>query len=419
MTTDTTYKEKFDLKELELNALLEITQAINNNLPEESLYKIYNFTLRAHLQIAKMALFVHDEEWSCKTFFGIRSKICSEQLTESLLSCEKITQLDPNAHGPLLAEFSLVIPIAHKTRKLAFVFVRGSDSIESDEDIVNTNFIQALSNIIIVAIENKKLARRQLEQEMFKRELEIAGNLQTYLFPKSLPKNEVLQVDAYYQPHHAIGGDYYDFITINEDQFLLCIADVSGKGIPAAMLMANFQASLRTLVRKTTLLQDIVTDLNYHIISNAQGQHFITVFIGIYDFKRKRFKYINSGHNPPIMLQPNAEPKMLDKGSTVLGVFDDLPFLEVGVLENISEFTIAAYTDGITETQNTHDDEYGTDRLIELVKLGLEKPLPEITQSIVNDVNDFRGGAPVKDDLTLLICRLNNNTNNPKKALEL
>src|SRR5690606_29458738 len=125
------------------------------------------------------------------------------------------------------------------------VFVGGLDKNEDgsvDED--GLRFIQALSNIIIVAIENKKLAAKQLAQEAFRKELEIASDVQQYLFPESLPNTDILKVEASYLPHDIVGGDYYDYIPINKDQFLICIADVSGKGIGAALMMSNFQASL-------------------------------------------------------------------------------------------------------------------------------------------------------------------------------
>lgn len=407
------YKARYELKELELNALLEITQAINNNLPEDSLYKIYNFTLRANLNIDKMALFVLDENWSCKSHFGGKEGIEKENLPESILCCEKITGIDPDIHGNAFACYDLVIPISHKTHNLAFVFVSARKNNASS--YINTNFVHALSNIIIVAIENKKLARRQLEQERFRKELEIAGNLQSYLFPKVLPDTESLKIKAYYQPHHSIGGDYYDFIPINEHQFFICIADVSGKGIPAAMLMSNFQASLRALARKTTLLQDIVGELNYHILSNAKGHHFITVFLGMYDFHRRRFKYINSGHNPPLFMIDDKEPVFLDKGSTVLGAFNELPFMEIGVFEDIDRFMLMAYTDGITEAQNPAEEEYGVERLELILKSTNNQSLANISQHIIEDLNQFRGTEPIRDDLTLLLCKLHNTGIDPLK----
>ena len=115
------------------------------------------------------------------------------------------------------------------------------DDYQNEDGI---KFIQALSNIIIVAIENKKLVRKQLPQESFRKEFEIASDVQQFLFPDKLPNTDLLKIEASYFPHDMVGGDYYDYIPINKNQFLICVADVSGKGIPAALMMSNFQASL-------------------------------------------------------------------------------------------------------------------------------------------------------------------------------
>lgn len=399
-------KAKYDLKELELNSLLEITQAINNNLPEESLYKIYDFTIRANLNIKKLALYVLDDHWDCKVNFGTSTDFYKEDFNKIFLSYEKIQSINIENNSPF-NEFQMIVPIAHKERKLAFVFISGYDELSDEE--VNTNFIQAISNIIIVAIENKKLARKQIEQEMIRRELEIAGNVQKFLFPKNLPYNDGIKVDAFYQPHHSIGGDYYDFIKLSEHQVLFCIADVSGKGIPAALLMSNFQASLRTLTRQTTLLQEIITELNYLVMSNAEGQHFITFFVAIYDAELKRLKYVNSGHNPPILVTQNKDLELLTEGSTVLGAFQELPFLNIGIIENISEFLFCAFTDGLTEITNEKDEEFGDAEIQNVVLANLQKEPKELNNSIIKAMDKFKGSNGFKDDITLLSCRVNTN----------
>jgi sigma-B regulation protein RsbU (phosphoserine phosphatase) len=395
-------KAKYDIKEMELNSLLEITQAINNNLPEESLYKIYNFTLRANLNIRKLALFVMDETWSCKVNYGTKTDFMQEVLPASLLETDKIKSLDDLPANSNFKEFELIVPIAHKNRKLAFVFVNSNKNNEGES--VNTNFIQALSNIIIVAIENKKLARRQLEQEMIRRELEIASNVQQFLFPKQLPDQSILKAAAFYQPHHSIGGDYYDLIELGDDQFLFCIADVSGKGIPAALLMSNFQASLRTLVRQTNLLQEIITELNFQIMHNAEGQHFITFFVGFYDRSRSRLKYVNSGHNPPILIRNGKEPEFLEDGSTVLGAFKELPFLNVGIIEDLEAFLFCSYTDGLTEINNENGEEFGLERIMELVSKYRHLDPEVLNTKIIDDLKEFKGSNSYSDDITLFTC---------------
>ena len=400
-------KAKYVLKEMELNALLEITQAINDNLPEESLYKIYDFTIRANLNIKKLALYVLDDDWECKVNFGTDVKFLGHEFDEQFLSYEKIENIKKSDHFPF-NEFQIILPIAHKDKKLAFVFISGDEEKKDKE--INTTFIQALSNIIIVAIENKKLARKQIEQEMIRRELEIAGNVQKFLFPKKLPYTDEIKVAAFYQPHHSIGGDYYDFIEISDNQFLFCVADVSGKGIPAALLMSNFQASLRTLSRQTNLLQDIITELNYLVMSNAEGQHFITFFGAIYDTKNKRLKYVNSGHNPPILVRKKKKIEMLTVGSTVLGAFKELPFLNIGIIEDIDEFLFCGFTDGLTEITNTKGDEFGEDEIVKIVRNNIDQDPTELNSSIINAMEIFKGENNFNDDITLFTCKVDANT---------
>jgi len=404
MTADA-IKAKYDLKELELNSLLEITQAINNNLPEESLYKIYGFTIRANLNINKLALYVLDDNWSCKVNYGTSIDFLQEAIDPNYLDYEKIQSNHIGNESPF-SEFEIIVPIAHKDRKLAFVFISRYDKLRNEE--VNTNFIQALSNIIIVAIENKKLARKQLEQEMIRRELEIAGNVQKFLFPKNLPDNEQVKVSAFYQPHHSIGGDYYDYIEISDHQFLFCIADVSGKGIPAALLMSNFQASLRTLTRQTNLLQEIIQELNYLVMSNAEGQHFITFFVAIYDTSTHRLKYVNSGHNPPVLIANGEDLQLLTEGSTVLGAFNELPFLNVGIKEDVKDFLFCAFTDGLTEITNEEDEEFGDVEIHNVVDRNRNLQPEELNKSIIDAMDKFKGGNSFKDDITLLSCSVSN-----------
>jgi sigma-B regulation protein RsbU (phosphoserine phosphatase) len=401
MVNEDIFKAKYDLKELELNSLLEITQAINNNLPQESLYKIYDFTIRANLNIKKLALYVLDDSWECKVNFGTLLNFRTQAFDVAFLKYDHITPINHLSGSPF-GEFRIIIPIAHKDRKLAFIFIGGFDEVLNED--INTNFIQALSNILIVAIENKKLARKQMEQEMIRRELEIASNVQKILFPRHLPNEGGLKAASFYQPHHSIGGDYYDFIEISDHQFLFCIADVSGKGIPAALLMSNFQAALRTLSRRTNLLQDIISELNHQVMSNAEGQHFITFFVAIYDKSVRRLKYVNAGHNPPILIRDNDRFQLLEEGATVLGAFAELPFLNVGIIENIDRFLICAFTDGLTEIRNSKGEEFGQYELYSVVEENKGQSPEELNDSIIAAMKVFKGENGYMDDVTIFTC---------------
>jgi sigma-B regulation protein RsbU (phosphoserine phosphatase) len=401
-------KKQFEIKELELNALLEITQAINSNLPEDSLYKIYNFTLRSNLNIRKMALFVLDDEWSCKVSFGTDNQIHKTDLLPEFKTIQDITHLREFKKCEF-TEFDIIIPVTHKSDTLALVFVGGLDKNDpryENEDGIR--FIQALSNIIIVAIENKKLVRKQLQQEAFRKELEIASDVQQFLFPERLPNTPTLKMEASYLPHDRVGGDYYDYVPINKNQFLICIADVSGKGIPAALMMSNFQASLRTLLRQTPNLTDIIEALNFQVLENTKGEKFITCFAAIYDIRLKTMVYVNAGHNPPILWTLKKGFQLLEEGCTVLGAMHPLPFLNEGFLTDLDEFLLFCYTDGVTETINESGQEFGMDALMNYFKQDhtYQKDLKRIHQDIILALDAFKGRNGYHDDITMLTCRV-------------
>ncbi|MCU0438440.1 MAG: PP2C family protein-serine/threonine phosphatase [Raineya sp.] len=390
-------------KELALSALLEVTQAINNNMAEDFLYRIYNFTLRGNLSISKMSLWVNDfGVWNCKTSFGSKNTTSSD--TFSIIAStasQNVSTLSESVFNAIFPDFEIIIPIFHKANSLAFVFASGMNGKEVDAD-----FIRTLTNILIVAIENKKLAQKQLEQEALRKELDIAAKVQQRLCPKDLPNTEKLQISAWYAPHSSVGGDYYDFIEISKDKFLLCIADVSGKGIAAAMMMANFQASLRTLARQTENLKEIVEELNYQVLQNAQGENFITFFVATYQYSNQQFSYINAGHNPPFLSYQNHLQR-LDQGTTVLGIFSPLPFITEAQIILRDDFFIFAYTDGLSEIINSEDEQFGEESIAKCLQTYSQKDLKVFHNQIIAEINHFKQDMPYPDDITFLSCKIN------------
>ena len=390
-------------KELALSSLLEVTQAINNNMAEDFLYRIYNFTLRGNLSISKMSLWVNDfGVWNCKTSFGSKNTTSSDVFSNiTLQASQNVSTLSESIFNDIFSDFEIVIPIFHKANPLAFVFASGMNGGDVDAD-----FIRTLTNILIVAIENKKLAQKQLEQEALRKELDIAAKVQQRLCPKDLPNTEKLQISAWYAPHSSVGGDYYDFIEISKDKFLLCIADVSGKGIAAAMMMANFQASLRTLARQTDNLKEIVEELNYQVLQNAQGENFITFFVATYQYSNQQFSYINAGHNPPFLSYQNHLQR-LDQGTTVLGIFSPLPFITEAQIILRDDFFIFAYTDGLSEIIDADDEQFGEERIAKCLQKYSQKDLEVFHSQIIAEINHFKQEMAYPDDITFLSCKIN------------
>ena len=266
-------------------------------------------------------------------------------------------------------------------------------------------FVQTLTNIIIVAIENKRLARENLMQVASRKELELASEMQAMLFPSVLPNDEKLMVSAYYQPHHQVGGDYYDYIRLNENEIAFCVADVSGKGVSAALLMANFQANLRALFKGNSSLREIIHELNSLVFGNAKGEKFITLFIAKYNFVTRILTYVNAGHNPSILVH-NDSVFSLTTGSIGLGMLQEIPKVREGVVHLSKGDIIFSYTDGLVEQCNENGEEFGMEKLMESLLLngqGIE--MKDLNKTIINSLDKYRQDVPYIDDIALFSCR--------------
>ncbi|NMM50717.1 GAF domain-containing SpoIIE family protein phosphatase [Marinigracilibium pacificum] len=401
-------KSEYDLKELQIQALLEVTQAINENLPEKSLYKIFEFTLRVNLRFSGLALFVNDYVWSIKSSFGVNPPVSGVEPPLKHVNLVSPTFINTE-RTDFFGQFNWVIPVKHKENLLALLYIKDStDGVVGDKSEGVFSFTQTLANLLLVAIENKKLARKELKRQAMKRELEIARDVQHYLFPDELRNDDQVVMNAFYLPHQNVGGDYYDYMPLaDNNKFIFCIADVSGKGVPAALLMSNFQAALRTLVRRTTDLEEIINDLNFHVFESANGQNFITFFIGLIDLKKDELTYVNCGHNPPMLFCPDGKVLSLDKGTTLLGAFHPLPFLDHGIIESIKGSYLFAYTDGLVEARNDSDEEMGSERVIDIMATN-KSYSPEVAHGIlINKLDEFRGKQRFPDDITLLSIKIN------------
>jgi sigma-B regulation protein RsbU (phosphoserine phosphatase) len=285
---------------------------------------------------------------------------------------------------------------------LAILFLKQKNKeLELDLD-----FTQALANILVVALENKRFARRQLEQEVVKREMEIASQVQQLLFPAVLPNTEFLKAEVTYIPHSKVGGDYYDLISSGEDKLYLCIADVSGKGMAAALLMSNFQAALRTLLRSHTDLETLIQQLNFTLFDLTKGERFLTFFLGEYEFASGNLRFVNAGHNPPVLYgAASGTTEFLEAGTTILGAFEFVPFLEVGLREGLRDFTIHLFTDGLTEAMNPEEEEFGEERLKEFIEKNKDQDPAQFHREFRSAMDKFSKKVPFHDDLTLLSLR--------------
>lgn len=399
-------ENQIQLKDFKLNSLLEITNAINTNRSVEEITRLFEFIVHEQLGFDKFVLFNKQDNWNHLLRVGYRGKVKDLDVDQELARFKEITVIE-SSQSKILMDFDVVIPVFHDERPLAYLLL-------GDVDIHDTgtgsrlnylSFIQTLTNIIVVALENRRMQRQSIHQERFKKELEVASAMQKLLFPDDLPSNKRMDISARYTPRHEVGGDYYDFIPLGDDEYIICIADVSGKGISAAMLMANFQATIRTLFQYQRFdMEFLMEELNKKVIKSAKGEKFITFFIAHYNASTRKLSYVNAGHNHPFITNGRSVED-LDQGCIGLGMLDELPFINVGEKELQPNTTIVLYTDGVVELENQDHEFFGTDRLVKLVHSYYPLKMEDMNSLIFSKLDEWKGPLDLVDDTAIFSCR--------------
>jgi sigma-B regulation protein RsbU (phosphoserine phosphatase) len=348
-----------------------------------------------------MALFIKgDIGWDCKATIRFEKVKCQELIPHIIPFKRLHTIKDDEKH---LHEFDIVIPVFHKDVSLAYALIGG---IRNKSDLYNRiQFITTITNIIAVAIENKRLFKQQIAQERYKKEMELASDVQKMLIPESFPTEKEFEIAEIYKPHYNVGGDYLDFIRFSKDRFAFCIADISGKGVAAALLMANFQAIIQTLIHQYRDLETFIFALNESVFRITKSDKYITFFIGEVDIKKKTLKYINAGHYPPVLIN-NGKIKRLDQGSTVIGAFENLPEIHEECIDLKDEAMILSFTDGLADLRNEMG-EFFEDHKIEKFTLDHWKLKPvAFNKELMREINTFKGRQEFEDDIAVLTCKV-------------
>ena len=397
--------EKLDLKEFQLKALLEVSKSINNSVDQAALLRLYSTIVKDQLGITRLTLYVNSDGWERALSYGSNSDLAEAEVEHAFGHFKDIQLIGSEMTGSLGA-FDVAVPVYHRERPLAFLLIGDIDEEEQrmSPTVKHLNFIQTLTNLIVVAMENRRLARQELQQERDKRELELAAEMQAMLIPRDLPSTGGMHAAGWYQPHRQVGGDYYDLFQIDPDVVVLCVADVSGKGIAASLLMSNFQASLRALSRHANVpLTDLVHDLNERVYANARGERFITLFIGRMDLRTRQLEFVNSGHNDPIMFSEGMFTSLHD-GSIALGMMPKLPFLRSGTIEVPQKSTILCYTDGLVEQEDHEGKPFDTAPLHTALLDHSGKGPSAVIKAIRETFEQHRSTTPYLDDIAVLAC---------------
>lgn len=409
MTEGKDQKGKVERLKQTLKWLFDITDAINENKPVADLLSTFEDILVNQLNIGKVMIFKSSPRWECILNNGFPVSIEDIARRDDVQAfLNKMKSFQPAPGGMGLEEVDIIIPAVNYNTPIGFVFI---GNIEAEDKglspvVKHLNFMQTISRIILAAIENKRLVDESLKQAALRKEMELAARMQMLLIPsnKVMPDNIHLTIKGFYFPHYDVGGDYYDCIKLSESKTGFCIADISGKGISAAILMSNFQASFRALVTAEIDLVSLIHKLNSIVSLNASGEKFITFFVARYDKDTHTLEYINAAHNPPVLYNTvTGDTSQLDASCVGLGMLDEIPRVEKSEII-INDYTkIVCYTDGLSELKGNDGNDIGTREIIR--QIANQNP---VEQNIVNMIKDLGipGNPSTFDDISILAVDL-------------
>lgn len=393
-------RKLLQLKRLEADAILDVLRSINNaKMSIKNLCLVVRNLLLTQLQVRKMAFFYETEDtWT----EGMRMKFApfSEGATAEMMQVTDTTRVNADAMPYLYAlGIEYIIPILNDGQIKAFFAIAdfAESELEEQNDII---FIQTIGNILAVAIRNRELFAEQMARENIQKELEVASTIQKQLLIRDFERFQPVDAYGINKPHSGVGGDFYDLIKKGEDTLFCCIADVSGKGIGAALLMANLQANLRSLCAQYDDLGVIIGELNRLLFSITEGEKFVTLFLARVNQKEKTLSYINAGHNYP-MFEQNGEITRLSEGCILLGI---LP--EVDASEKTISFEdgniLLMFTDGVVEQTNKQEDMFGSERIVALVQEFKDLSSKNLVDLLLKRLSDFSEDIEAGDDTTIL-----------------
>jgi phosphoserine phosphatase RsbU/P len=404
---------ELDHKIQELNTLFDIGKELNLTFEKEKILKLLSYALMGQVTVNNYLIALkEDQNFSIALVKGSKFKMDEGEKCESL--CENCGFIqspyireDNGELDDFLSEMgvTVIIPMQIQKETKGFIFlgdkITGKVYTKSDLE-----FLQTLGNIAIISIENARLFQETLEKQRLEEEMALARIIQNRLLPKKMPEFKNIKIAGLNVPSKHVGGDYFDVIRISESLLGITIADVSGKGMPASLLMSNLQASLHSLIYEQYDLNHLVRRINNVIFNNTDTEKYITFFYGQLDLNTLEFSFVNAGHNPPYLLHRNKEIDELSEGGIILGMMPDMPY-QIGKCTFKQGDTLLLYTDGVTETMTNDEEEYEEHRLKKFMLKNCANLSPEkINEILIQELTDFANGAQQSDDITILTLKV-------------
>lgn len=395
----------------ELNTLFDLSKEFNLLIDRDKISRIFKFALLGQLFIRTFILIYKDQgNPKLLASSGIKQDP-KKELVEDIFNQtdQDVLIIDKNfkaSHNWIKEnDIKALIGVSIQNEKVAVIGVgeRANKIPFNDADF---NFLKSLANLAVISIQKTYFLEDRIDKERMEEELSIAKSIQEGLLPDPIPKVSGVDLAARTISSREVGGDYFDIAKTPDGNTIFAIADVTGKGVPAAMLMANLQSMLHVLLPVELSLSEATERINNLIYRNTPADKFITFFWAKYLTTHKILRYVNAGHNPPLLLRDNLlKFEELNKGGLLLGALETMmPYEQTDIQLNPGDILVC-YTDGVDEALNpSGNDDYGVDRLKECILKNRNGSSTEIMESIIADVRRFSNNKLI-DDLTLLIIK--------------
>jgi sigma-B regulation protein RsbU (phosphoserine phosphatase) len=383
----------------QLESLMEIGTRFNETLDFEEITKVLSRTLMGQFMISKHAI-IYKLSGSFKVVLQKSLALTNNDLL--LLEEDCMAEIIPEnlRHLPL----ALKIPLIKQNECSGFLLLgkKMMGNIYSEDEI---SFLKNIASSASSALSNAVLFKETLEKEKLEEELRLAKKIQQELLPKENPVFANYQIIGSNQASKQVGGDYYDFIDLEELGTGIAIGDVSGKGASAALLMSNLQATMLALSSdKNKTITEQIAKANSIIYRNTSPEKYITFFYGIMNDKSLQFTFVNAGHNFPLLFRKNLFTE-LRTGGIILGMMDHMPY-DSETVQLEKDDILVLYTDGITEAQDHLEVEYGEENLKNIIAKNAHLSVNEIHAAIIEDVFKFSPNANDFDDITLIVLKV-------------
>ncbi len=393
----------------DLNTLFEISEELKSTSRTEEVLNLLAYSVMGELVVNRCLIFMNSEgRMALKVSKGFRDQgelegLNQEKLLAELGKLEKAANLSDEAETRTAlrdlgqVNIAVLVPmrVQNETRGVIALGEKINKSPFQQDEL---DFLTTLGNSAINYIES-------LEKQRLEEELEIASAIQRRLLPEACPVITDYDVAAINIPSRQVGGDYYDCIQIDEQRYAFCIADVSGKGAPAALLMSNLQASLHVLLDTGLPIDAITYRINNLIHKNTDYDKFITYFLGVLDLKAKTFTSVNAGHNPPYLFHKDKSFQTLNEGGLILGMMPNAPYATETV-PLASGDCLVMFTDGVSEAMNADEEEFEDRRIEACVLERYDGSAQDILDHLIASVRAFSEGQPQADDITVLIIKV-------------